>query len=245
MSRKKTAVTAIIVAIMLITGCSSSGNSQQPTSPATGSSGQPSASATPYTMGSVTGGARIDKRTTSLAPGQVSYCDLDSAGRAQCARTVLTPSSYAETQKRPRRPISVSPAGWPSSNPEVQVGDGYHGRFWSRTNLLPVSLGGEQVAKNLFTGVRTQEVGLRSSWKGELAHAEESAREYLTSQKDDSCPLYYQVTAVYEGDEMIPRMTQIDMFSCDGAVDVHREVYNTAPGWDIDYSTGEIKEKSA
>lgn len=244
MSRKKTAVTAIIVTIMLITGCSSSRESQQPTSPATGSSAQPSASA-PYTMGSVTDGARIDKRTTSLAPGQVSYCDLDSAGRAQCARTVLTPSSYAETQKRPRRPISVSPAGWPSSNPEVQVGDGYHGRFWSRTNLLPVSLGGEQIAKNLFTGVRTQEVGLRSNWKGELAHAEESAREYLTSQKDDSCPLYYQVMVVYEGDEMIPRMTQIDILSCDGAVDVHREVYNTAPGWDIDYSTGEIKEKSA
>ena len=244
MSRKKTAVTAIIVTIMLITGCSSSRESQQPTSPATGSSAQPSASA-PYTMGSVTGGARIDKRTTSLAPGQVSYCDLDSAGRAQCARTVLTPSSYAETQKPPRRPISVSPAGWPSSNPEVQVGDGYHGRFWSRTNLLPVSLGGEQIAKNLFTGVRTQEVGLRSNWKGELAHAEESAREYLTSQKDDSCPLYYQVMVVYEGDEMIPRMTQIDILSCDGAVDVHREVYNTAPGWDIDYSTGEIKEKSA
>lgn len=245
MSRKKTAITTIIVTIMLITGCSSSREPQQPTSPATESSAQPSSSASPYTMGSVTGGARIDKRTTSLAPGQVSYCDLDSAGRAQCARTVLTPSSYAETQKRPRRPISISPAGWPSSNPEVQVGDGYHGRFWSRTNLLPVSLGGEQIAKNLFTGVRTQEVGLRSSWKGELAHAEESAREYLTSQKDDSCPLYYQVTAVYEGDETIPRMTQIDMLSCDGKVDVHREVYNTAPGWDIDYSTGEIKEKSA
>lgn len=245
MSKKGAIAALLITAIMFITGCSSSGESQQPTPPAAESSVQPSASASPYTMGSVTGGARIDKRTTSLAPGQVSYCDLDSAGRAQCARTVLTPSSYAETQKRPRRPISVSPAGWPSSNPEVQVGDGYHGRFWSRTNLLPVSLGGEQIAKNLFTGVRTQEVGLRSSWKGELAHAEESAREYLTSQKDDSCPLYYQVTAVYEGDETIPRMTQIDVLSCDGKIDVHREVYNTAPGWDIDYNTGEIKEKSS
>lgn len=243
MSKKGKMAALIITAIMLITGCSSSGKSQQPTSPAAETSVHPSASASPYTMGSVTGGAHIDKRTTSLTPGQVSYCDLDSVGRAQCAHTVLTPSSYAETQKRPRRPISISPAGWPSSNPEVQVGDGYHGRFWSRTNLLPVSLGGEQVAKNLFTGVRTQEVGLRSSWKGELAHAEESAREYLTSQKDDSCPLYYQVTAMYEGDETIPRMTQIDMLSCDGKIDVHREVYNTAPGWDIDYSTGEIKEK--
>lgn len=187
------------------------------------------------------------------APGEVAYCPLDTHDRATCAYGSLTPQVREDAQRRGRQNINVDPSGWPS-NTEVQIdaltdvegSQSYSGWLWNRSHLLADSLGGDAVRENLVTGTRTQNVGSTQTggqYSGGMAYPELTARDWLDAQPDESCPLYYAATPVYEGGELIPRTVLVDVQSCDQEVDMRVEVTNTANGWSIDYTNGSYEKE--
>ncbi|MCL6424369.1 DNA/RNA non-specific endonuclease [Brachybacterium sp. JHP9] len=191
----------------------------------------------------ITGTAVVERTPVS---GQVTTCDLDSLGRAQCAYGLLTAPAKGDSEGK-----LPDPAGWPKNNAKVTIlaSDGvdgskqYKGWMMNRSHLIADSLGGPEVAGNLVTGTRTQNVGttqIGGQYAGGMAHTERMAREYLASGKGAECPLYYAATPNYTGSELLPRTVTVDIMSCDHAIDERVIVSNTANGWNIDYMTGAV-----
>lgn len=188
------------------------------------------------------------QRDYSAVAGQVEYCPVDHLQRAVCAYGELTYNLRQSAQKSGRQTINIDPTGWRDNAeihiealPGVEGSSPYSGWFWNRSHLVADSLGGDASRENLVTGTRTQNVGstqLNGEFAGGMAHAEVIARNYLTSETANACPLYYAATPNYEGDELVPRTVTVDIQSCDRSIDERVVVSNTAQGWDIDYATG-------
>lgn len=185
---------------------------------------------------------RIDGKAiipqNDLQPGDIEYT-YDKSTKTQYVHALLSYENY-EYGKRDRESISdIDPIGWPDKNGETSVtfsdGTTYNGWFWNRSHLLGHALGGADEEKNLVTGTRAQNVG-KNNMNGGMQFAEETARDYLASHENGT--LYYFVTPVYLDGENIPRSVFIDMRSDDGSIDIHIEVFNAMPGYDIDYANG-------
>lgn len=185
---------------------------------------------------------RIDGKAiipqNDLQPGDIEYT-YDKSTKTQYVHALLSYENY-EYGKRDRESINgIDPIGWPNKNGETSVtfsdGTTYNGWFWNRSHLLGHALGGADEEKNLVTGTRAQNVG-KNNMNGGMQFAEETARDYLANHKDGT--LYYFVTPVYLDDENIPRSVFVDMRSDDDSIDMHIEVFNTMPGYDINYVDG-------
>lgn len=185
---------------------------------------------------------RIDGKAiipqNDLQPGDIEYT-YDKSTKTQYVHALLSYENY-EYGKRDRESISdIDPIGWPDKNGETSVtfsdGTTYNGWFWNRSHLLGHALGGADEEKNLVTGTRAQNVG-KNNMNGGMQFAEETARDYLANHKDGT--LYYFVTPIYLDGENIPRSVFVDMRSDDGSIDMHIEVFNAMPGYDIDYING-------
>ena len=185
---------------------------------------------------------RIDGKAiipqNDLQPGDIEYT-YDKSTKTQYVHALLSYENY-EYGKRDRESINgIDPIGWPNKNGETSVtfsdGTTYNGWFWNRSHLLGHALGGADEEKNLVTGTRAQNVG-KNNMNGGIQFAEETARDYLANHKDGT--LYYFVTPVYLDDENIPRSVFVDMRSDDDSIDMHIEVFNTMPGYDINYVDG-------
>lgn len=185
---------------------------------------------------------RIDDKAiipqNDLQPGDIEYT-YDRAAKTQSVHALLSYENY-EYGKRDRESISdIDPIGWPDKNGETSVtfsdGTTYNGWFWNRSHLLGHALGGADEEKNLVTGTRAQNVG-KNNMNGGMQFAEETARDYLANHKDGT--LYYFVTPIYLDGENIPRSVFVDMRSDDGSIDMHIEVFNAMPGYEINYVNG-------
>lgn len=185
---------------------------------------------------------RIDGKAiipqNDLQPDDIEYT-YDKSTKTQYVHALLSYENY-EYGKRDRESISdIDPIGWPDKNGETSVtfsdGTTYNGWFWNRSHLLGHALGGADEEKNLVTGTRAQNVG-KNNMNGGMQFAEETARDYLANHKDGT--LYYFVTPIYLDGENIPRSVFVDMRSDDGSIDMHIEVFNAMPGYDIDYING-------
>lgn len=185
---------------------------------------------------------RIDGKAiisqNDLRPGDIEYT-YDRATKTQSVHALLSYENY-EYGKRDRESISdIDPIGWPAKNGQASVtfhdGTTYNGWFWNRSHLLGHALGGADEEKNLVTGTRAQNVG-KNNKQGGMQFAEETARDYLATHENGT--LYYFVTPVYLSGENIPRSVFVDMRSDDGSIDMHIEVFNAMPGYDIDYVNG-------
>lgn len=197
----------------------------------------------------VTGAAQ---REYDAVAGQVDYCPTDELQRAVCAYGELTFDLRQAAQQSGRQSINFDPVGW-NDNQEVHIAalpgmdnsTAYNGWFWNRSHLLADSLGGDATRENMVTGTRTQNVGsttVSGEFAGGMAHTEVIARDYVSSEAANTCPLYYAATPNYEGDELVPRTVTVDIQSCDLSIDERVLVSNTAQGWDIDYATGVYSE---
>lgn len=185
---------------------------------------------------------RIDGKAiipqNDLQPGDIEYT-YDKSTKTQYVHALLSYENY-EYGKRDRESISnIDPIGWPDKNGETSVtfsdGTTYNGWFWNRSHLLGHALGGADEEKNLVTGTRAQNVG-KNDMNGGMQFAEETARDYLANHKDGT--LYYFVTPVYLDGENIPRSVFIDMRSDNNSIDMHIEVFNAMPGYEINYVDG-------
>ena len=173
-----------------------------------------------------------------LPKSEIQYSQLDSLGRTQSVYAHLDSSNY-EYGKRDRESIShIYPSGW-NNNQKVSLhfanGKTYNGYFYNRSHLLAHSLGGSDEKDNLITGTRTQNVG-QNNMEGGIQYCEMIASRYLTNNPNSS--IYYFVTPLYYGDELVPRSIIVDMKSEDSSIDKEVETFNVAPGYTIDYATG-------
>jgi len=200
------------------------------------------------------GNADINQSSMPVA-GQVSFT-CDSMGRASVAKANLTYDMFKESAgSRQGTPLDP-PTGWPQSNPEIAIHYSmtnaktgqpiiYHGYMWNRSHSIADSLAGAQSytsAYNFTSGTRAQNVG--ADQNGGMRAAEEIAENYWKANPGSVATIYYQVTPLYNGNELIPRGSVIDILSSDGSINTEIVVINDAEGWAINYFTGETISSS-
>lgn len=177
-----------------------------------------------------------------LERGRVIYTGFDELGRTGPVYAHLDASNLLYGDRERGEINAITPSGWYANQKvEVYFSDGrvYRGWFYNRSHLLAHALGGEDEAYNLITGTRAQNVGSHDG-RGGMQYAENSAIRYLESGGGS---IYYFVTPVYEGEELVARCVLIDMRSDDGSIDERVRVDNRMPGFEIDYMTGEYRKK--
>lgn len=172
-------------------------------------------------------------------PGTIVYGTPDRLHRSGPAIGVITPTMMRQGSARERTmPDTIT--GWPAHNPKVAIpldnGRTYHGHLYNKSHLIAKSLGGEDSARNMITGTRTQNVGDNDATPGGMAYAETRARDWLKRHPHGT--ITYAATPHYRGSELLPRTVTVDMRSSDGMLDEHVIVYNTAKGQSIDYRDG-------
>lgn len=181
--------------------------------------------------------------SNKLAPGDIDY-KYDKETKTQSVSALLTYKNI-EYGKRERESISdIEPIGWPEDNARARVtfpsGETYNGWFWNRSHLLGHALGGDDEEYNLVTGTRAQNVGT-NDMHGGMQYAETLVRDYFDAHPDGY--VYYMVHVPYAQGENIPRSVFLDIKSDDRSIDMHLEVYNVMPGYDIDYKTGTFRAR--
>lgn len=188
----------------------------------------------------IEGKANIEK---NLKPGEIIYTKFDEKGRTLGVYANLTNTNFQYGQ-RERKPINdIKPSGW-LKNKEVTLRfidrTTYHGWFYNRSHLLAHSLGGDDANYNLITGTRPQNVG-KNNGEGGMQYTERKAYIYLENHKDGQ--VYYSAVPNYIENELVPRTVTINIKSNDGSIDQCVIVYNVAPGYAIDYATGNFTAK--
>ena len=165
-----------------------------------------------------------------------TFSKLDHLKRPGQANALLTPSMQpTETRESIS---SVTPPGWKhgseSNNQRVVLKKGRKAQwFYDRSHLIGFQLGGVNAeAANLVTGARTFNDPNMKIYETVVDDAIEAG-----------FTIRYQVTPIYNQEELVPRGVQMRAYSLDdtGAkVNYNVFIYNVNPGYNIDYTTGEI-----
>lgn len=126
---------------------------------------------------------------------------------------------------------AVHPSGWHSVRYNC-----VEGRYlYNRCHLIGFQLAGENAnKKNLITGTRYMNVDGMLPFENKVA-------EYV---KETDNHVLYRVTPVYEGEDLVARGVRMEAYSVEDkgkgvCFDVF--VYNSQPGVEIDYATGESR----
>lgn len=170
----------------------------------------------------------------------VIYGDLDKLGRATWSSAII--SKEIVNQKTNRGSLE-DPAGWPEQNDIVTVqhldGTTYKGYFWNRSHMVAADFGGNGSKENLVTATRAQNVGGRSN-DGGMAYAENLVREYFNNGGNGL--IRYEVENIYNGTELLPRETIVNILSTDNALNKKVMIFNLANGYNINYNNGTFTE---
>lgn len=197
------------------------------------------------------------------------YSNLDNMGRGQDVKALVTynkvltrSSAYMKEHgilydnkkifKRPGFPTYVHVSGeykdgvfdkakqrWKgqdSNNAQVTFSNGSKGYFYNKSHTLAWSLGGDMETHNVTLGTRAQNVG---TGKGGMIYAENTVRDAVN--KNEATKVYYHVTPMYKGSELVPRGSHVRAYSVnDGgkSVNLNIWVFNTQDGFLVDYMTG-------
>lgn len=162
-----------------------------------------------------------------------TYSTLDELGRCgpafACIGQDLMPTQERESISQ------VRPTGW--QNAEYDFVDG--GYLYNRCHLIGFQLTGENAnERNLITGTRYMNV------EGMLPF-ENMVADYV---KETGNHVLYRVTPVFEVEELVARGVQMEAWSVEDEGDgvcFNVYVYNSQPGVEIDYRTGESRAAGA
>lgn len=179
----------------------------------------------------------VDKKE-NVKLGKITYTGFDKLGRTKKAYGLLT---YKNIQYGYRERADISmyrPSGW-TRNKQVTLtfsdGTKYHGFFYNRSHLIGHALGGEDKKYNLITGTRCQNVGKNDN-QGGMQYGERKIYNYLKNHRNNN--VYYEVDPYYQNNEKVARYVLVKMQSNDKSINETVKVFNTAPGYTIDYQTG-------
>lgn len=162
-----------------------------------------------------------------------TYSALDELGRCgpafACIGQDLMPTQERESISQ------VRPTGW--QNAEYDFVDG--GYLYNRCHLIGFQLTGENAnERNLITGTRYMNV------EGMLPF-ENMVADYV---RETGNHVLYRVTPVFEAEELVARGVQMEAWSVEDEGDgicFNVYVYNSQPGVEIDYRTGESRAAGA
>ena len=158
------------------------------------------------------------------------YSPLDSLERCGYAMACLGPETMPTED---RESIShIKPSGWVQAYYSFVDGEA----LYNRCHLIGFQLSGENAnERNLITGTRYMNT------KGMLPF-ENMVADYI---KETGNHVIYRITPIYSGDELVARGVQMEARSVeDDGICFHVYVYNSQPGVQIDYATGESEEVS-
>lgn len=185
----------------------------------------------------------------SLFPpqGQIVYGGLDNLGRTLTVRGTLTAYNLSQSQYISRNfktSKKETLSGW-KGNKHSYITKGvddesYKGYFWNKSHLIAHSLGGQAIRVNAITGTRPQNVGGRSN-NGGMRYTEIKAKNWLEAHPDGH--LYYEAMPIYKDSELVPRAVVVSVLSSDNTVNDKVMVYNTANGYNIDYTNGTFTQQ--
>lgn len=174
--------------------------------------------------------------------GKISTGRHDSKGRPSYVIAHLNYDIVSKAKGNKRHRIDEEPPGW-QKNEKVTINDPsgkkYNGYFYNRSHLLATSLGGSETTDNFITGTRTQNVGINNH--GGMAYTEEKVRNYFKNPTENT--VIYEAIPIYKDDEKVARFVKVNVKSSDGVINEQVIVSNTAYGWEINYMTGDYKEK--
>mgnify|MGYP002639008969 CR=1 FL=1 len=163
----------------------------------------------------------------SAGPAYEFYSELDSLGRCGYAESKVTPELMPVEE---RGAIGmVKPTGWHTV--KYDCVDGKY--LYNRCHLIGFQLTAENAnTKNLITGTRYLNV------EGMLPF-ENMVADYI---KETGNHVLYQVTPIYEGDNLVVSGVQMEAKSVEDngeGILFNVYCYNVQPGITIDYATGE------
>lgn len=159
------------------------------------------------------------------------YSDLDEMGRCGTAFANIC-KEIMPLENETRGDISsVKPTGW--------VQKSYDGEYlYNRCHLIGYQLAGENANElNLITGTRYFNV------EGMLPF-ENMVNDYI--EENEKNHVLYRVTPYFEGENELANGVQIEAYSIEDSgegISFNVYVYNVKPGVEIDYKTGESKQK--
>lgn len=169
-----------------------------------------------------------DKTTKSFE----QYSDLDNYGRCQVAYANISKETMP-TEKRGSIGM-IKPTGW-----HLVKYDNVEGKYlYNRCHLIGYQLTGENAnKKNLITCTRYMNT------VGMLKY-ENAVANYI---KNTNNHVLYRVTPVFENDNLLATGVQIEAYSVEDkgeGIKFNVFVYNVQEGIEINYKTGESKQKS-
>lgn len=159
------------------------------------------------------------------------YNDLDSLGRCTGASAnigiELMPTEERESIG------SVKPSGWQTI--KYDIVDGKY--LYNRCHLIGYQLTGENAnEKNLITCTRQMNVGTMLDFENQVA-------EYI---KETNNHVLYRATPIYDGDNLVASGVLLEAYSVEDSgkgIKFNVYLYNIQDGIEIDYKTGESKQK--
>lgn len=197
-------------------------------------------------------------KSTKLNPvNGLQLSNLDSLGRSQVANAYITKESMSGTEKRIPIPATSAPSGWyrdanynsstqqwsrgKSNNIKAKSGYVYNkshliGWQFFDNNKAPNNVEGVMSTNNLVTGTRVQNAD-----PGQLRYETQIAKAVQAGHN-----VRLQVTPIYQGNELVPRMTHYMAESVDDngkSININVVCLNVQPGIQVNYSTGQVKVK--
>ncbi|USS85104.1 DNA/RNA non-specific endonuclease [Fructilactobacillus myrtifloralis] len=168
---------------------------------------------------------------------QIDFSNLDRLNRAQPATAYLTKDNLGKSKGRERQ--LFKPTGWSNQPKRVNgqrvfpVNRGHLIAYTCTFNLdangkyQPGAKGSIDNPKNLFTqtAFANQKV---------MTINEQAVRKALAQGKH----VIYQVTPVFQGDDLMAKGVWVQAVSSDGSFHFNRYLYNVQPGLAFDYATG-------
>lgn len=160
-----------------------------------------------------------------------SYSKLDSLGRCGVAFANVGIDTIPTEERGTIG--SVKPSGW-----QTVKYDFVDGRYlYNRCHLIGYQLTAENANKeNLITGTRYLNVQGMLPFENEVAN-------YIKETKNH---VLYRVTPIFEGEDLVAKGVQMEAESVEdrgAGVEFNVYVYNNQPGVEINYKTGESKQK--
>ena len=165
--------------------------------------------------------------TEEWAEGYESYT-TDDLGRCSVAEAMVGEDTMPTDDREDIS--SVEPTGWNNKRYDSDLVDG--GWIYNRCHLIGYQLTGENANdKNLITGTRYLNIEGMLPFENDVA-------EYV---KDTGNHVMYQVTPIYEGDNLVASGVVMEAESVEDngeGIDFNVYCYNVQTGIEIDYNTG-------
>jgi len=172
-----------------------------------------------------------------------TYSELDELGRTGVAYANVCSTKFPEGIRQGDL-STVTPAGWNQVNVKdrynitIKASSGSETPYlWARCHEVAWAMGGEELdPRNIFTGTVSCNLTMRLY--------EDAILSFLDTY-DETEHVLYRVTPCYKGNEPIPRGILLEGYGveCKGIfIDFCAYIHNVQPGFDIDYSTGEVQK---